>query len=295
MASDERLGSEQQALLQSGARLSYRETGTGPAVLFVHGVLTNGDLWRDVVPVVARAGRRCVTVDLPLGSHRLPMPRGSDLSPPGIADLLEDFIEALDLEDVTVVANDAGGAIVQILMTKRPARIGRVALTSSDSFERFPPTLFRYLPLLGALPGGPWLMAQVLRVRWVRRLPIAFGWATKRPLPDDIVRSFLEPARASRAVRRDLAVFLRGVHRRYTLTAAERLHTFDRPVLLAWSREDRLFPLELAHRLAGVLPQAQVVPIDDAYAFSPLDRPECVAALVTEFVTETVEPAGAGA
>src|SRR4029453_6472584 len=108
-------------------RIRYHETGNGPAVVFVHGLLVNADLWRTVVPGIAAAGYRCIAPDWPLGSHEIAVP-GADLTPTGIAALIASFLEALDLRDVTLVANDTGGAMTQILMSRDHDRVGRVVL-----------------------------------------------------------------------------------------------------------------------------------------------------------------------
>jgi pimeloyl-ACP methyl ester carboxylesterase len=255
----------------------------GPPVVFVHGVLANADLWQHVLPRAATAGLRCIAVDWPLGSHDLPAP-DADLTPPGVADLIAELLEVLDLRDATVVGNDSGGALTQILMTRHPERIGRVVLTPSDSFERFFPPLFAALPIVARIPGLAWLLTQSLRARWAQRLPIAYGRLTKRPMTDEVVDSFLVPSRKHRAIRHDLRRFLMGVNKRHTLAAAEQLSAFERPVLLAWAREDRVFPISLAERLAERLPNASIVPVDDSLTFLPLDQPEVLADLLVEFV-----------
>ena len=277
-ARGEALGEERVARVPGGS-LRYWERGEGPPVVFVHGLLVNADLWRLVIPVVADAGYRCLAPDWPLGAHDLPVP-DADLSPPGLAAMIAAFLEELDLSDATIVANDTGGGLTQIVMANHPERIGRVILTPSDSFERFFPPVFSFLPWLARVPGAVTVLSQVLRLRALHRLPFTFGWVSKRPLPREYVDSYLGPSRRDAAVRRDLARFLRGVHRRYTLAAAEKLPEFDRPVLLAWAEEDRLFPLSLAHRLAEVLPNARVVQIADSYTFVPEDQPDVLADLI---------------
>jgi len=251
-------------------------------VVFIHGLLVNADLWRSVLPGVAAAGFRCLAPDWPLGSHRIAMP-SADLSPPGVAELVADFLDRLDLDDVTIVANDTGGAITQLLMVNRPDRIARVVLTPSDCFNRFFPPVFAPLPLIARLPGGVWFLTQLMRIRALHRLPMTFGWVSKRPVPRDVVDSYLQPSRQDREVRRDLGRFLRGVHRRHTVAAATRLPQFDRPVLLAWASEDRLFPIGLAHRLAELLPEATVAPIEDSYTFIPEDQPAELTRLIVKF------------
>jgi pimeloyl-ACP methyl ester carboxylesterase len=282
MARSQALGITRDATLPEG-RIRYHERGDGPPIVFVHGLLVSADLWRAVVPAVAGSGFRCIAPDWPFGSHEVAVPN-ADLSPPGAAALVASFLDRLDLSDVTVVANDTGGAITQILMTQHPERVGRVVLTSGDSLERYFPPAFAALPKLARLPGSMWILAQLLRVRALHRLPFTFGWVAKRPLPSEVVDSYLLPSRQDAAIRRDLRRFLRGVHRRHTLAAARQLPGFTKPVLLAWPQEDRLFPIELAQRLAALLSRATVVTIEDSYTFVPEDQPELLADLVVDFV-----------
>ncbi|MDR7087958.1 pimeloyl-ACP methyl ester carboxylesterase [Aeromicrobium panaciterrae] len=279
------LGAVHEIDLGSGT-VRYFEDGPadGPVVVFVHGLLVNADLWRKVVPTAVADGLHTYTVDWPLGSHSIPVP-GVELTPPGVADLIATFLEKLDLKDVTVVANDTGGAITQILMTRHPERIGRVVLASCDAFERFFPPAFAFLPVLAKAPGSMAALTQIVRPKLMQRLPITFGWVSKRPVPPETVASYLGPSRHNRAIRKDLARFLKTVNKRHTLAAAEKLPAFDKPVLLAWATEEKLFPLSLATRLAEKLPNAKIVEIADSYTFIPEDQPAELAAHVVEFVT----------
>ncbi|MEA2458559.1 MAG: hypothetical protein QOC95_1531 [Thermoleophilaceae bacterium] len=269
--------------------IRYRDTGEGPPIVFVHGLLVDGTLWRKVVPPL-ESRFRCIVPDLPLGSHTIPMKPDADLSPPGVAHLIAEFVEALDLRDVTLVANDSGGALTQILVASgRTERIGRIVLTPCDSFDNFFPPLFRPLQKLAKAPGGLRAALDPLRIRRLRRLPMAFGWLTKRPVPDDVTDGWLHACHTDPAVRRDTAKFVASVDSRHTLAAAEKLHTFPRPVLLAWAPEDRFFPLEHARKLAGLFPDARIEEIPDSYTFVSEDQPERVAALVGDFAARAAE------
>lgn len=284
---NESLGTTNTVRLPSG-QVSYHERGSGPPVVFVHGVLVNSNLWRKVVPVVAEAGFRCVAPDWPLGGHRVPMPPNADLSPPGVARLIAEFLDALDLDDVTVVANDTGGAITQILMANHPQRLGRVVLTPCDAFEEFFPEPFTPLPTVVRVPGAVWLMTNLLRLPFAQRLPFAFGWLAKRGIPPEIVDSYLVPTRDSREIRRDATRFIGGVHKKYTLAAAESLHGFAKPVLLVRAEDDKIFLPRLSERLAALLPDARLVTVADSYTFISEDQPDELARLVVEFATERV-------
>ncbi|MGW6725754.1 alpha/beta fold hydrolase [Nocardia sp. NPDC055029] len=275
------LGPAREIALSSG-RIRYHDTGTGSPVVFVHGLLVNADIWRGVVPGLVAAGHRCLTPDWPLGSHSIPVP-DADLTPTGIADLIAEFLDALDLTDVTIVANDTGGALTQILMTRRPERIGRVVLAAVDCYEVFPPRPFTALVRVAKIPGTIAPLLAPLRSRLLQRLPLAFGWVTKHELPPAIAESYLLPARRSAAIRADLRRFAAGVDNRSTLAAAERFAEVDLPVLVVWSTEDKLFPMELAHRLVADLPKASLRTVDDSYTFVPEDQPELLAELIVEF------------
>jgi pimeloyl-ACP methyl ester carboxylesterase len=286
MALNEALGQPREVELRGG-RIRYRDTGgDGPVVVLVHGALVNADLWRAVVPPLAAAGMRCLAPDWPFGAHEVAVP-GMSLDPPGIASLLGEFLEQLDLDEVTLVANDTGGAFVQVFLATNPSRVARVVLTPSDSFEVFFPRRFAYLPVLARLPGALWLMLRLAGI-WpaIQRLPFGISALTKHGIDSATVLSWVGPSGRDRAVRADLRRFLRGIDRRHTLAAAAALRGFARPVLLAWAYEDRLIPITLAHRLAECLPDARVVGIPDSHTFVPLDQPDRLAREIVAFLRE---------
>lgn len=263
--------------------LTYRDRGRGPVVLFVHGLLVDAELWTPVVDALS-AHCRCIAPTWPLGAHRQAMRAGADLSPAGLARLVADFMQALDLDDVTLVGNDSGGAICQLVAADHGGRLGRLILTDCDALEIFPPRRYAYLRWLPRIPGLTWLLARsMLHLPFVRRLPIAFGPLTRRPLPQPLLRRWVEPLARNRGVRRDTASFIRGVSPEVTLAAADRLAAFDRPVLLLWGADDPFFPVSLARRLAARLPDARVETIADATTFVPLDQPAAVAAAIRSF------------
>ncbi len=272
----ESLGAGHELALRQGT-VRYCSVGSGPAIVFVHGALVNANLWRKVVAELS-ADFRCVTLDLPFGSHVVPMAPDADLSPPAVADLIADAIEALELDDVTLVGNDTGGAICQIVVTRRPERIGALVLTSCDAFDNFPPKLMK--PIMPLLSHAALLRATLApaRARAVQRA--IFGALAKRPVEPEVLESYALPALEHAGVRRDLARFMAGLDKRHTLEAAERLPAFDKPAVIAWSREDRFFPSDHGERLAALLPQGRHEWIEDSRTFSPEDQPVRVAELV---------------
>ena len=263
------------------------QRGSGDPIVLVHGAMVNANLWRQVVPMLA-SRFRVVTLDLPFGSHDRPVEQ-ADLSPPGIASMIVETMETLRLGGATLLANDTGGAIAQLIVAERPDLIGRLALTSSDAYADFPPAAFAFMRAAAALPGGLLPLLAPMRMRALRRLPFAHGWLTRRPLPPVISDSYLLPSILDRRIRRDLARVLVGLRSKHTMAAAERFREFERPVLVAWSRQDRFCPIANARRLAREFPDARLEWVDDAYTFSPEDQPARVAALVSHFIS-TTEP-----
>ncbi len=278
------LGERRIAATPAGT-IEYRESGRGSPVVFVHGVGVNGDLWRRVAPRLA-AEHRCIVPDLPWGAHSRPLRPDADLSLPGMARIVADFMAALELDDVTIVANDTGGAVAQSLAGRHPERIGRLVLTSCDAFEKFPPTPQRYLELTARSRALMWLVGWSVQFRLVQRLPTAYGWVTSRPIEPAIMRSYTEPVRTNPGVRRDLTRLLRAVDTRYTYEAAESLRAFDRPALVLWADGDKIFPSEHGRRLAELLPQGRFELVPDSRTFIPEEQPERLAARVRDFVAE---------
>ena len=268
----------------SAGTIEYTDTGgLGPVVVFVHGLLMDGSLWDG--PVAALDGLRCVVPTLPLGAHRHAMREDADLSLPGIAALLTEFLERLGLLDVTLVGVDTGGALVQLLMANGVSRVSRVVLASCDAFDNFPPGLTgKTLFLTGKLsPGLFGLFMQQMRLRPVRRLPIAFGRLTKRG--DAVTREWVKPLLSQAAIRRDTVRALREAAAApgILLEAAERLPSFDRPALVIWASEDRVMPPEHGERLTALLPKGKLVEVADSYTLLPLDQPAEFTRLVREF------------
>ncbi|MFL5867873.1 MAG: alpha/beta fold hydrolase [Thermoleophilaceae bacterium] len=274
MSVSEELGELRTAELAAGT-LEYRTGGSGPAMVFAHGAGVNGDLWRKVAPAL-HDRYRCIVPDLPLGGHRLPLNGAADRSLFGQAAILADFLEALDLDDVTLVGNDTGGAISQALVTSRPERVGRLVLTSCDAFENYPPKAVAYLKPTSRVPAALWLLTQAVRLKPVQRLPITYGWATHGPIEPRIMDSFTREIRTNAGVRRDFAGLLTQARRQDMRRASEGVASFDRPALVIWAADDKLFPRAHGEKLAELLPRGRFELVGQSRTFIPEDKPEAL-------------------
>ncbi|NUT10513.1 MAG: alpha/beta hydrolase [Nonomuraea sp.] len=271
--------------LSSGS-IDYQDTGgQGPVLVFGHGLPMNETQWRKVVPLLE--GYRCVLPTLPLGGHRRPMKPDADLSQRGVALLLGEFIERLDVDDVTLVLNDWGGG--QFLVSEgRAQRIARLVLVACEAFDNFPPGPARALTAVCGVPGGVRLLTWLMRVPAFRRNRNGYGGMSLRGIPDEILADWFAPATRSRAIRRDFAKFATSAPDRETLLAwSERLRDFDRPVLVVWADQDTLMPREHGPRLAGLYPQGRLVEIAGSSTLVPEDQPERLAEELMGFLAET--------
>lgn len=276
----------------SAGTIDYEDTGgEGPTLVLLPGTLMNTTLRDDVVADLC-VDHRCVVPTLPLGGHRHPMHADADLSLRGVARLVDELLDRLDLRNVAVVGNDTGGAIVQLLVCDGGSRVSRIVLVSCDAFDNLPPGLTgKFLFLIGKLPPALFsLFMQQLRLRPLRRLRVSFGWLTKRG--DAVTARWLKPILSQHEIRRDTVRVLRAAaaEKHVLVDAAEGLATYDHPALVVWASEDRVMPPDHGRRLAELLPQGRLVEIPDSYTLIPLDQPTPLARAIREFTqSSTVE------
>ncbi|MFI8091900.1 alpha/beta fold hydrolase [Streptomyces sp. NPDC086080] len=267
----------------SAGTVEYEDTGgDGPVLVLLHGLLQDSSVWRKVVAGL-RTGHRLIAPTLPYGSHRRPMTRPP--TPDLVNELVAEFLDRLDLRDVTLVESDCGRA--QTVAGRHPERLARLVLISCEAFDNYPPGLpGKMLTLACGVPGGIPLMVRTLGLKPLRRLPIGLGVLTKRPVPDEIVDRWLRPLRTDPAIRRDFRHYGTHVRRTELLEAAQGLRRFDRPALVVWATEDRMMPRAHGRHLAELLPHGRLVEIRNTRTLIAEDRPERLASLLRWFVAE---------
>jgi pimeloyl-ACP methyl ester carboxylesterase len=266
-------------------RIRYDARGDGRPVVCVHAYLTGGDVWDEFAVALAPRGYQVITPTWPLGAHLDAVQGDHDRGPRGVAATVADFLQALDLDDVVLVGNDTGGAIAQVVATTRPNRLGALVLTNCDAFDRFPPppfTLLRPLARAGLLPA----VLATMRAGWVRRSPLGFGLLSHANL-DDRARRWVAAPLADPQVMADIVALTTAIDPAITLEAAAALPAFDRPTLIAWAADDRLFPLHLAERLAATIPDATLQRVQDSRTFAMVDQPGRLAEMVDGFLRRT--------
>jgi len=269
----------------------YYESGTGAPVVFLHGYLMGARLWDPVVNLV-KGEFRCLVPELPFGAHPVPMRTGADLTTAGLGRLVADFLGALDLSDVTLVGNDSGAAVAQVVAARHAGRLGGLVLATGDAFDNYPPKPFR--PLIAAARTGTLTaVLAMLKARRPRSLPTAYGWLTHGDLPHDLIDQWVAAYFADRGVRSDLQRLTAALgDDDFMNQIATELATFTRPALLAWAADDKFFPAEHARRLAAILPDARVELIRGSRTWVMRDQPERTAQLIGELTRRAAaEPA----
>jgi pimeloyl-ACP methyl ester carboxylesterase len=278
----ERIANMPQVALDQ-ATIFYRvlgpEDSPHPPVVFVHGILVDSRLWDRVADGLASRGFRCYLPDWPLGSHTIPIDEGVELSPHTVATMIHDFVEKLGLSDVTLVGNDTGGGLCQLVIDAYPDLAGRLVLTNCDAFDKFPPFPF---DLVFALLRGPVsikVLFEQMRFKALRHSPLGFGLLVT---PDpQLTASWLEPGRTDIRIRRNLARLLRAVAKTDLTDVSTRLHRFTKPVSIVWGQRDRSFTPALGRRPAALFPASTLVEVPDARTFVSLDAPSAVIDAIT--------------
>lgn len=270
----------------SAGTIHYEATGpeNGRPVVFVHGYLMGGQLWRQVSERLADRGLRCIAPTWPLGAHPEPMRPGADRSITGVAGMVADTLAALDLTEVVLVGNDTGGVVTQLVAVHHPERVGALVLTSCDAFEHFPPPILKPVILAAKSKKVFRTAIQALRAPVARKR--AYEGLAHRDI-DDLTEMWVRPALSDAAVAEDLRQFSLSLRTEVTVGVAARLTEFGKPTLIAWSGDDVIFELEDGQRLAETIPNARLEVIAGARTFSMVDRPDQLADLVSSVAVRT--------
>ncbi|MFF1555892.1 alpha/beta fold hydrolase, partial [Rhodococcus erythropolis] len=238
-----------EVLLTSGA-IEYVESGEGSPVVLLHGLLMDHRLWDEVL-VNLPPGFRYIRPVLPLGAHRIPMQTDADLSMRGMVQILADFLEALDLQDVTLVHTDWGGGLF-LTSHGLDSRISRLVILPCEAFDNFPPGMpGKLAALAGRVPGGIWFALRQLRIDFLRRSPLLMGEMSRKGISAELARKWTAPGIADSKIRRDLRKYATTpLDRPQLIRDTEALARFTGESLVLWSSAGKVIPREHGRRLA---------------------------------------------
>jgi pimeloyl-ACP methyl ester carboxylesterase len=254
-------------------RIGYAEQGAGPVALFVHGVLLNGHLWRHQLEHLSEI-RRCIAVDL-LAHGSTEINGNQDLSVTANAKMLEEFLDALNIDQVDLVGNDSGGGIAQIFAASYPERVRSLTLTNCDAHDNWPPEAFKPFLVMAANGGLRGTLDAMLTDKNVYRSPQALGPAYEHPerVTDDTIDTYLRPLVQTEQHTSDLQRFLAAFDNRHTRTIEARLKALTAPTLIVWGTDDVYFDVKWSRWLADTIPGTRRrVEFEGARIFFPEER-----------------------
>ncbi|WP_139997221.1 alpha/beta fold hydrolase [Paenibacillus paridis] len=278
-----------EAIVNAGI-IRYTDQGTGQVIVFLHGALSNGNTWRKAVQTISK-DYRCIVPDLPLGGHSIPLNPFSDLTPTGIAALINQFLDVLGLNDIILVGNDTGGAYAQMFTVSYPEKVSRLVLCNTDAFEVFPPKQFSLLKTGVNIPGFTFLMAQLFRFKPLLKTSMVLGLLSHTLSKEDLYELYIRHFIHNKGVRADFTKVVKGWSIHDTNQAAEKLSFFNKPVLVIWGADDtKLFPIGLGRRVYGIFPDARFVIVENALTYVQEDQPEEFAHRLVHFIESTAFP-----
>jgi pimeloyl-ACP methyl ester carboxylesterase len=281
------------AVTLGSGTIHYEEAGPADArpVVFVHGYAMGASLWRELSDRLSSRGLHCIAPTWPLGAQPEAMQPDADVTMGGVAAMIPELLESLELEEVVLVGNDTGGALAQIVAGKYPERLAALVLTGCDAFEHFPPPILK--PFIAASRALPLFRAAMAPMGTRIGRKHGYGALAHADL-EQLSAEWVKPALSDRAVAEDLRRLTASMKREVTVDAAADLPNFTKPALVAWSDEDAFFTIEDGRRLAEVLPNARFELIEGARTFSMIDQPDRLAELIGTFAADRA-PARAAA
>jgi pimeloyl-ACP methyl ester carboxylesterase len=264
--------------------IQYIDEGNGIPVLFVHGALSNANTWRKVIPILSQ-NYRCIAIDLPLGGNYLAVADYVDLTPIGIAMLLNEFLEYLAINEIIVVSNDTGGAYVQIFASLFPEKVSKLVFSNCEVLAVFPPAKFAYLKYAVRVPGFTFLLSRVFSLKFLLKKDLIMGLLSLKVTDEELSNLYLNNFISDKGVRANFASAAKAWSPKYTIEAARKLRTFEKPVLILWGNQDfKLFPLKLGENLKAVFPNAKLVEIANARTYIQEDQPDHTIEEIVQFI-----------
>ncbi|EJN04029.1 alpha/beta hydrolase [Phyllobacterium sp. YR531] len=257
----------------SSGRIYYAESGEGPVALFVHGVLVNSYLWRHQLAGLSDI-RRCIAIDT-LAHGATEAIAGQDLSTAAQADMLVQFLDALQIEQVDLVGNDGGGAVCQIFAVNNPGRVRSLTLTDCDTHDNWPPVAFQGFVNMCASGGLRGTLTAMVSDKNIFRSPDALGpcYENTESISDDTIDAYLQPYLSKPGGVGGLERFVAAFDCSQTVAIESKLRQLQVPTLIVWATDDVYFDKKWAHWLAEHIPGTRkVVELEGARLFFPEER-----------------------
>jgi pimeloyl-ACP methyl ester carboxylesterase len=259
-----------------GLALAYRELGSGPPVLLLHGWPTSSFLWRHVMPPIARRNR-VIAVDLPgFGASDKPAVRyGFEF----FERVLDSFLEVLDIDRVAIAVHDLGGPIGLHWALHRPERVTKLALLNTLVYPEFSEAVLQFIRACTE-PESREFLTSPEGLEAAMRL----GLADDGKLTEEVLSGVREPFRTDES-RRALADAGIGLEPEGFVEIARLLPSFRMPVRIVYGEQDPILPdiVETMARVKRDLPQAEVTALPGCGHFLQEEEPREIGELLAEF------------
>ncbi|MEZ0356207.1 alpha/beta fold hydrolase [Mycobacterium sp. SA01] len=239
--------------------ISYLDVGRGRPAVFIHGLIANSLLWRNVILAVSSRERRCIAIDLPGHGHTPPARPSDDVSLTGLANRVIELIDLLGFDRFDLVANDTGGAVAQIVAARLGARLTTLVLTNCDTEGNTPPALFKPITVMAHVGLLAKIGPYAARRRPLAHRALGIGYQHPRRLPDEIVDAYCNPTLGTAHSARALSRIITSLSSDDLADVRSRLATLTAPTLIVWGTDDPLFKIKWARRLADLIPSTVAV------------------------------------
>ncbi len=271
---------ERRFLSSSYGRIAYIDKGSGDAVLFLHGFPLSGFQWRGALDRLS-AKRRCIAPDL-MGLGYTEVAADQSVAPAAQVEMIRALLDGLGIHRVDLIANDSGGAVAQLFITKYRERARTLLLTNCEvEIETPPAALLRVIDMARRGAYADLCLEPWLRQKAQARSASGLGGMcySRAGYPSDAaLEQYLEPLVAS-AERKALVNRYAASLTPDSLQGLEaRLRACTVPTSLVWGTADTILSQRIPDYLAGLLPQFMGIQrLHKAKLLFPEEYPDVIA------------------
>jgi 2-hydroxymuconate-semialdehyde hydrolase len=266
----------QQFTRVDGHRIAYIDEGEGPPLLLIHGIPSNGLMWREVIPELSK-NFRVIAPDL-LNYGQSEMPESADVSINAQQRILFGLLDSLGIRRANVVAHDIGGGVAQLMAVEKPERIDQLVLIDSVCFDSWPIPEFEPLQKHGAEAD----MGLDDFVEMIRGF-LPKGVVDPQVMTKSVIELYTKPWSTEKGKK---AFFrnLRRLNSEYTLAISDTLSQLPHSTLIIWGEKDTFQKPEYGPRLEKAIPNSKLTVIDDVGHFLLEEKPTEISELILNFL-----------
>lgn len=263
-----------------GFNISYIEKGEGNPLVFVHGSPTSSFLWRNMIEELSAHGR-IIALDLPGFGFSDP-PKNEDYTISNYARILESFLEALSIEQATLICHDFGGPIVLTYALRHPEKYNRLIILDTFLHRDLPPWPLSW-KIARIWPFGEIFMG--LGGRYITRSALEEGVMDKSRISDQVLRRYYMPDGNPDKLNKTMLGTLRIDYMEDLEFIENNLKTIEKPTLILWGEDDKFLPLSLGARIQKDIKGSRMEIIPNCGHFVQEDKPEQATEIIIDFLS----------